>query len=161
MENENEKFFEDLAQKMAHEEPEIELAKATANVKSRVTKAVTPAEPSMIEEEVEGQLTVDVYQTPTEIVVESTIAGVSPDDIDVNVTRDAVTIRGKRHREKKIRDEDYFYQECYWGRFSRSVILPQEVDAEAAHASFKNGILTVYLPKLNKDKTKKVRVKLE
>ena len=167
LENNNEKFFEELAEKMDHgdssvPQPEIELAKAsTAPAKAKNTRATTVEETNPFDEELEGQLTVDVYQTPTDIVIESAVAGVNPEDIDVNVTRDSITIRGKRHREKKIKDEDYFYQECYWGKFSRSVILPQEIDPEGVKAIFKNGILSVHLPKLNKDKTKKVQVKPE
>ena len=109
----------------------------------------------------EGQLTIDVYQTPTEIVVESAVAGVKPDDIDISVSSDSVTIHGERRRERQVKDEDYLYQECYWGRFSRSVILPEEVDAERASVDFKNGILVVHLPKMNRQKTKKLKVRTE
>jgi HSP20 family protein len=72
-----------------------------------------------------------------------------------------VTIRGFRTREKEVRDENYLYQECYWGKFARSIILPQEVDPENASVTFKNGILTIQLPKVNRKKTKKLRVKME
>lgn len=109
----------------------------------------------------DGQLTVDVYQTPDEIIIESPMAGVRPEDLDVSVTSDSVTVRGKREREERIKDENYFYQECYWGKFSRSLILPQEVDAEKTEASIKNGVLTVRLPKLNRQKSKRLKVKLE
>lgn len=112
-----------------------------------------------IDDEPEGQLTIDVYQTPSDIVIESAVAGVRPDDLDINVTNDSVTIRGRRHREKKVSEDDYFYRECYWGRFARSVILPQEVDPDSASVNFKNGILTIRLPKLNRKKTKKLQVK--
>ncbi len=111
--------------------------------------------------EVEGKLTIDVYQTPAEIVVESAIAGVNPEDIDIDVSSDSVTIKGERKHEEKIDEEDYFYQECYWGRFSRSVILPEEVDPDSATVNFKNGVLTVRLPKIGKKKTKKLKVKME
>lgn len=111
--------------------------------------------------EPEGQLTLDVYQTPNEIVVESAVAGVDPEDLDINVTTDSITIRGRRQRNKVIKEEDYFYRECYWGRFARSVILPQEVDPENASVNFKNGILTVHLPKMSRRKTKKLKVELE
>ena len=111
--------------------------------------------------EPEGQLTVDVYQTPNDIVVESAIAGVRPEDIDIQVTADSIAIRGSRHREKEVSNEDYLYQECYWGRFARSIILPQEVDPDGANVTFKNGILTVRLPKVNKKKTKKLKVSLD
>lgn len=107
----------------------------------------------------EGQLTIDVYQTPAEIVVESPIAGVNPDDLDISITNEGVTIRGKRERIERVREEDYFYQECYWGRFSRSVVLPQEVDAENAEATIKNGVLVIRLPKINRQKSKKLKVR--
>ncbi len=111
--------------------------------------------------ESEGKLTIDIYQTPSEIVVESAIAGIKPEDLDINVSTDSITIKGERRREEEIKEENYFYQECYWGKFSRSVILPEEVDPESATVHFKNGILTVRLPKLNRKKTKKLKVKVE
>lgn len=106
----------------------------------------------------EGQLTIDVYQTPAEIVIKSTIAGVNPDDLDITITNDMVTIKGRREKDETIASGDYYYQECYWGAFSRSVILPVDVEAEKADASMKNGILTIRLPKIEKIKTKKIRV---
>ncbi len=160
-----EKFFEQLAKGGSpDEEPEIELAKADAALinREKTGKREKPAKENEPERnEPEGQLTIDVYQTPNDIVVESAIAGVRPEDLDVEVSTDSVSIRGSRHRESEIKDEDYFYQECYWGRFSRSVILPQEVDPENAAVNFKNGILTVRLPKLNRKKSRKVKVKFE
>ncbi len=165
MEQQDEKFFENLANQNLEDlgnegEIKIELAKAGGATASH-SKISTSREQTGVESEPEGQLTIDVYQTPSEIVVESAVAGVNPDDIDINVTSDSITVKGKRHRDKEVKDEDYFYQECYWGRFSRSVILPQEVDAEKTYANFKNGILTIHLPKLNRQRSKKVRVKLE
>ena len=109
----------------------------------------------------EGQLTIDVYQTESEIVIKSTIAGVNPEDIDISITNDMVTIRGKRTKDETINTENYYYQELYWGAFSRSVILPVEVDADRAKAIIKNGILTIKLPKSEKVKTKKINVRAE
>jgi len=106
----------------------------------------------------EGQLTIDVYQTPTEIVIKSTIAGVNPEDLDITITNDMVTVKGKREKDEVISEGDYYYQECYWGAFSRSVILPVDVEAEKAEAGMKNGILTLRLPKVEKVKTRKIRV---
>lgn len=88
-------------------------------------------------------------------------AGVSPEDIDISITPETVTVKGKRERVGHIKSEDYVYQECYWGKFSRSVVLPSEVDAEKAEASIKNGVLTIRLPKLNRAKSKKLKVKSE
>lgn len=112
-----------------------------------------------LEEEGEGQLTVDVYQTPSEFVIESTIAGVDPDDVDVDVTSESVTIKGSRKRKRSVTEDDYLYQECFWGKFSRSIILPQEVDPERAESSLKNGILVIRLPKLHREQTKKLKIK--
>lgn len=111
------------------------------------------------QEEQEGQLTVDVFQDDTNIIVQSTIAGVSPEDLDVSITNDMVTIRGERRQQFDVDSEDYFYQECYWGTFSRSIILPVEIDADRAEAKIKNGILTIRIPKANTAVTRKLKVK--
>lgn len=107
----------------------------------------------------EGALNIDMYQTKDNVIIKSTIAGVRPDDIDITVANDMVTIQGTRSREEKITDDNYFYQECYWGGFSRSVIVPVDIDSEHIEADLKDGILTVVIPKAAKAKTKKVKVK--
>lgn len=107
----------------------------------------------------EGQLTIDVYQTENDIVIKSTIAGVKPEDLDVSINNDMITIRGERKKEEDVSEENYYYQECYWGNFSRSVILPVDVLAEKIEASMKNGILTIRLPKADTTKTKKIQVR--
>jgi HSP20 family protein len=112
-----------------------------------------------ITEEGEGQLTIDVYQTKDDIVIESTIAGVKPEDLDIDITNESVSIRGERRRETCVPESDYLYQECYWGRFSRSVILPQEIDPDKASAEMDQGILKITLPKINREKSKKLRIK--
>jgi HSP20 family protein len=106
----------------------------------------------------EGQLAIDVYETPSEIVIKSTIAGVKIEDLDIGIEENTVNIRGARHNEEKAKGEDYFYQECYWGTFSRSIILPTEVDNENASASLEDGILTIRLPKIKKEKEIKIKV---
>lgn len=107
----------------------------------------------------EGALNIDMYQTKDNVIIKSTIAGVRPDDIDITVANDMVTIKGSRSREEKVTQDDYFYQECYWGSFSRSVIVPVDIDSEEIEADLKDGILTVIIPKAAKAKTKKVKVK--
>jgi len=117
-------------------------------------------EGSWLEEETsDGQLTVDVYQTPSDILVKTMVAGVKPEDLDIDISRDMVTIRGKRESERVVNDEDYFHRELYWGSFSRTILLPQEVDVESAEAIEKHGLLIIRLPKINKDKQTKLRVK--
>jgi len=171
MNSDDEKFFEDLsgAKTEADGEYGVELIKTSSGTLSEAPMATRPKMIRTKEEkedlwadgEPEGQLTVDVYQTANDIVVESAIAGVAADDIDVNVTTDSISIRGSRKREKTVRDEDYLYQECYWGKFGRSIILPQEVDPEGAVVKFKNGILTVTLPKANRKKIHKLKVRVD
>lgn len=113
-----------------------------------------------LEDEIEGQLTVDVYQTKDAIVVQSTVAGVDPEDLEINITNESVTIHGSREKIERVEEKDYFYQECFWGKFSRSIILPQEVDPEKSTASIKSGILIIRMPKLNRRKAKKLKIKV-
>ncbi|NTU98450.1 Hsp20/alpha crystallin family protein [Candidatus Falkowbacteria bacterium] len=108
----------------------------------------------------EGQLSIDVYQTPESIIVKSTIAGVKPEDIDISVNNDLLTIRGKREMDDStIMDEDYLFRECYWGTFSRSIILPIEIKTDKIDAYLENGVLTVTLPKAKAKKQVTVKVK--
>ncbi|MBI2610220.1 Hsp20/alpha crystallin family protein [Candidatus Giovannonibacteria bacterium] len=148
----NRSFFEKLTgstrmdEEITNEEPQAELARSKGE---------------WLTSDEEGQLTVDVFQTPDEIIIQSTVAGVKPDEMDVSITQDMVTIKGKRQRAHEVTEKDFFYRELYWGTFSRSILLPQEVDADAAIASLKNGLLTVRLPKLDKSRTQKLKVKME
>lgn len=162
MDQDSKKFFEDLAGAGSEKPKTLKISNEDSEKKEIKEKKEKENELSDdIFEESEGQLTIDVYKTPEEIVVESTIAGVKPENLDISITSEAVTIRGKREKQEIVQDEDYFYQECYWGRFSRSIILPQEIDSDKAAASIKNGILTIRLPKLNRQKTKKLKVKFD
>ena len=107
----------------------------------------------------EGELAVDVYQTPTHIVIKAMIAGVRPEDLDVSITRDMVTLRGKRERHTEGTAGDFFFQELYWGTFSRTIVLPQEIDIEGAEATEKHGLLMLRLPKLDKGRQAKLKVR--
>ena len=107
----------------------------------------------------EAELTVDVYQTADSIVVKAMIAGVRPEDMDVVITRDEVTIRGHREEERVSNADDYFLRELYWGSFARTVALPEEIDVEEAEAIEKHGLLILKLPKIDKRKQAKLKVK--
>lgn len=107
----------------------------------------------------EGQLSIDVYQTQKSIIVKSTIAGVNPEDVDISINNDMLTIRGKREEKKQTNSDDYLYKECYWGAFSRSIILPVEIEANKIEAILENGVLTVVLPKSKTSKRISVKVK--
>lgn len=116
-----------------------------------------PAAPA--EEEEAGELAVDVFQNPTHIIIKAMIAGVKPEDLDVSITRDMVTIRGRRERHTEGGGSDFFFQELYWGAFTRTIVLPQEVEIEEAEATEKHGLLTIKLPKLDKGRQAKLKVK--
>jgi HSP20 family protein len=108
---------------------------------------------------VEGQLAVDVYQTKAEIVIKAPIAGVNPNDISIAITDEVVTIKGERKEIVEVERENYYAQECYWGAFSRSVILPVSTVSDKAEATFDDGILTIRIPKADQAKTKIVKIR--
>ncbi len=119
------------------------------------------AEENLIEstETADGQLAVDVFNTEDTMIVKAMIAGVRPSDMDIDIARDMVTIRGKREEEYEISENDYYHRELYWGTFSRNILLPEEVDVDAAEATEKNGLLTIRLPKLDKRRKAKLQVR--
>lgn len=144
------------------EEDETPVEVTTEEVEEMVVeeprKAAAPAGEEWMSD-YEGQLNIDMYQTKDNVILKSTIAGVRPEDIDITVANDMVTVKGARRNEENVPQEDYFYQECYWGNFSRSVIVPVDIDSEHIEADLKDGILTVIIPKAAKAKTKKVKVR--
>lgn len=119
----------------------------------------TPENTSWEEEEKDGELSVDVYNDKDEIIIKTMVAGVRPEDLDISITRDMITIRGTRQEEKEILRENYHHQELYWGSFSRTIMLPAEIDIEAAEATEKHGLLILTLPKIDKERKTKLRVK--
>ncbi len=107
----------------------------------------------------EGQLPVDVHQTASDITIRAFVAGVRPDELSISISRDMVEIEGTRSEREQISNADYFTRELFWCSFSRTIVLPQEVDVEGSSASAKDGLLTIILPKLDKAKQTKLRVK--
>jgi HSP20 family molecular chaperone IbpA len=123
-------------------------------------KHIRPTQESTtLPDEPEGELAVDMYQTPTHIVIKAMIAGVRPEDLDVSISRDMVTLRGKREAHIETNSGEFYFKELYWGSFSRTVVLPQEVDIEGAEAVEKHGLLIIRMPKLDKGKQAKLKVK--
>ena len=108
----------------------------------------------------EGRLTIDVYETDSDVIIQTAIAGVKLSDFDIAIENDMLEIKGVR--ENPGEDEEgkkYFFQECYWGPFSRKIILPTEVDNSRAKASIKEGVLTIKIPKLEREKKRKIKLK--
>ncbi len=98
-------------------------------------------------ETVEGQLAIDVFETENELIVQSAIAGVHPDELDIFINPDMVTIRGTRQQDSRAHDSTTHYEECFWGSFSRTVVLPCHVQSDRSTADIKNGVLTITMPK--------------
>jgi len=111
------------------------------------------------EENEELELTVDVYQTSTDIILQTMVAGVKPEDLEITIARDTITIKGKREENKNIDEENYFVKELYWGKFSRTILLPQEVEPEEVEATEKHGLLTIRIQKVDKEKRNNIKVK--
>ena len=135
------------------------ITKRQTNIKEQISEQEhSNGDPWFINEYEEGQLSVDVYQTIDNVVILSTIAGASAEDVEVFIDGDLLTIRGKREHAAEVSQEDYLYRECYWGRFSRSIILPVEVQENHIAASMNNGVLKVVLPKVKKSRQVEVKV---
>lgn len=107
----------------------------------------------------DGELPVDMYQTEDAIVIRALVAGVSPNDLEISITRDMVTIRGVREEMQETHDDGYFHRELFWGSFSRTLVLPEEVAIDEAEAQEKHGLLEIKLPKLDKHRSTQLRVK--
>jgi HSP20 family protein len=111
------------------------------------------------EDGLEGELAVDVLNTDDSIIIKAMIAGVRPSDVDIDISRDMVTIRATREDEHEKREDGYFQKELFWGTFSRNILLPEEIDVDLSEAKEKNGLLILNLPKIDKNKKTKLQVK--
>ncbi len=111
------------------------------------------------EENEEAELSVDVYQTPTDIVIQTMVAGVKPEDLELSIARDTITIRGEREESRNIDEENYFTKELYWGKFSRTISLPAEVEPEEVEATERHGLVTIKIRKVDKAKKNTVKVR--
>jgi len=107
----------------------------------------------------EGELAVDVYETLDDIIIHTMIAGVTPENLSISITPEVVKISGTREFSKDLTREEFHFKELYWGSFSRTINLPKEIEPELAEAIEKHGLLIIRLPKVDKLKTHKVKVK--
>ena len=131
----------------------------TAPKKTRHDFAPTSS-PSPTHDTQEGQLSVDVYQTEEDIVIIAPVAGTAPEDIHISITDDVITIKGRREipTRDKLKDDLFYLQECFWGNFSRSIVLPAAVDTRNVEAHCKNNILTIHIPKLERVRTRVIKI---
>jgi HSP20 family protein len=125
---------------------------------AKIKENIEPKEEKKRWDSPHGQLVVDVYETDKELIVQSAIAGIKSDQIDVALDNDILVIKGEREDPSKEKDRRYFLKECYWGPFSKEIILPREIDTGKIDAKVKDGILTVKMPKIERAKNKKIEV---
>jgi HSP20 family protein len=160
MENKKRSFFERLTGGINLDEDESYSKKEYLVKGVKSEKDEKKNGNSWIEEENdEAELTIDVYQTPTDIIIQTMVAGVRPEDLEISIARDIITIRGKREESRTIDEDNYFTKELYWGKFSRTITLPAEVEPEEVEATEKHGLLTIKVKKVDKEKKNSIRVK--
>lgn len=155
-----------LSEDLKQEEPKKKTAKRPKTEKVKIEPRVElETEPKEKKEspqaELEGELAIDVYETDGDFVIQSTIAGVKAEDLDITIENDIVTVKGSREKQTTEETKKYYYQECYWGTFQRQVILPEEVDGSQAEAKIKDGVLTLRIPKIIKIQKRKISIKQE
>ncbi|MFC1630233.1 Hsp20/alpha crystallin family protein [Patescibacteria group bacterium] len=148
-------FFEKLQQGKEEVKPE-----KNPDVKPKVEeKQPKKPEPQKTWFKPAGKLAVDIFQTETDIVIQTPIAGVKKADLDISIENDMVTIRGERKKPAELEEKNYFYEECYWGPFVREIILPTEGDPSRIKALMKDGLLTLRIPRIEREKKRKVEIK--
>jgi HSP20 family protein len=158
MENKKRSFFERLTGNINDEEESVS-KKSYLGKNIKETNGNKKNNDWIEEENEEAELSVDVYQTPTDIIIQTMVAGVKPEDLELSIARDIVTISGKREENRNIDEENYFAKELYWGKFSRTISLPAEVEPEEVEATEKHGLITIKIKKVDKEKKNSVKVR--
>ncbi len=149
-------FFEKL-KKGGKEKEEIEVEEKLKRKPKKVQIKEEEKKKDWLEPE--GQLAIDVYQTDSYIVIQAPIAGIKKEDLNISIENDVVVIKGNREKPTEAEEKKYFYEECYWGPFSREIILPDEGDPSRAEASMKEGILTLKIPRIERERKRKIKIK--
>lgn len=156
-------FFERITGSLTFDDIDDDAVVPTRTIEldTRNRDAKTPHTPVPAAQQVEeiGELPVDMYETPNEIIIQTLIAGVMPDNLAINITRDSVTVSGKREENKSISRDNYHVNELYWGSFARTVELPTEVDIDNAEAIERHGMLMIKLPRLDRARKANLKVK--
>lgn len=159
-------FFDKLKGKIDSQEPKAKESKLKTKKKEKADKPEKSEEAKEAAKKIlkseGGQLAIDLYETGENFIIQSTIGGVKPENLDITIEKDMVTVQGERQKSTSAQEPGkYYYQECYWGSFSRQVILPEEVDGSKAEAKIKDGVLTLTIAKAKTLKKKKISVQQE
>jgi HSP20 family protein len=159
MENKKRSFFERLTGSMKAEEEHPNSKKEYSIKGIKIEKRDKKNSDWIEEENDEAELSVDVYQTPTDIIIQTMVAGVKPENLDLSISRDMITIRGQREESRTIDEDNFFTKELFWGKFSRTISLPAEVEPEEVEATEKHGLVTIKIKKVDKEKKNTVQVR--
>ena len=152
--------FDDTDDDIVVKETKREPVRSTAPEKRELPILTDEQVPSSsLKKEEVGELPVDVYETPNEIIIQTLIAGVLPEHLSIDITRDVVSISGKREESKGIPNDSYHVRELYWGAFERIVNLPEEVEIDEAEAIERHGMLMIKLPKIDKRRRSVLKIK--
>lgn len=154
-------FFERLTGSVNLDEDELDGDEELEDDEKLIVRGTGAINHSTWDEEQagDGELSVDVFQTPDNIIVKAMIPGVRKDEMDIGIARDSITIRGARAEDKTLKEDDFIVRELYWGSFSRTIQLPHEIDIDNAEATENQGVLTIKLPRTDKERKAKLRIK--
>lgn len=106
-----------------------------------------------------ADMPIDMYQTDENVVVKTSLPGIKPEEVEITVTGDTLTIKGETKTEEEVKRENYLRQERRSGAFTRSILLPGSLQTDRAEASFENGVLTLNIPKAEETKPKQIKIK--
>jgi HSP20 family molecular chaperone IbpA len=155
-------FFERLAGNLRFDDNEEEIAEEKV-LQKEVTLPIKTGDyssPQVQEQKEEiGELPVDVYETSSEVIIQTLIAGVLPENLSISITRDTVIIKGKREENRAVSQDQYVIKELYWGSFARTVGLPTEVEIDTSEAIERHGMLMIKLPKTDRGRKTVLKIK--
>ncbi len=106
-----------------------------------------------------ANLAIDMYETNDQVVVKAALPGIKPEEIEITITGNTLTISGESKEESQVKEKDYIRKEQRYGSFTRSVTLPNGLKADKADATFENGVLTLQVPKSEQVKPKTIKIK--
>jgi len=143
---------------MARWDPFGELVHARRMLDRLTEEPVRPV--SLLHWDLDGGLAVDMYQTQDSVVVKASLPGIAPEDVDITVSGDTLTIKGE-YKQEEVKREDYFFQERRFGAVSRTILLPSGLRTDDAEAVFDNGVVTITIPRAEHARKETIKVKAQ
>ena len=104
---------------------------------------------------------VELYEEKDDVVIKAELPGMKKEDLEINISDNLLTLKGEKRKEEEVKEKGYYYSERSYGAFTRTIEIPKAVRTERIHASFKDGVLEVRLPKTEEAKRKEIKIKVE